>query len=239
MQEPRPIIALDFEDKQQVATFLQRFPQNEALYLKVGMELYYREGAAIVQWLKEQGHAVFLDLKLHDIPNTVEKSMRQLARLGVDLTNVHAAGGLEMMEAARRGLLAGCAREQKVPDLIAVTQLTSTTEAAMQRDQLIERTLAESVAHYAQTAAQAGLQGVVCSALEVPQIHVATTTNFGCLTPGIRPKGAEVQDQARVVTPAQAKKLGSRWIVVGRPITQAENPYATYCAIKNEWNGVD
>lgn len=229
MRESRPIIALDFPSFDAVKTFLARFPQNESLYVKVGMELYYAAGPEIVRYIKGLGHAVFLDLKLHDIPNTVEAAMRVLGQLGVDMTNVHAAGGLEMMKAARRGLGVG-------PKLIAVTQLTSTSEAQMQADQNIQTSLAEAVVHYATKTAEAGLDGVVCSAHEVAAIKAATAPSFTCLTPGIRPAGAEVGDQKRVMTPEQARVIGADYIVVGRPITQASDPVAAYQAIYKAWN---
>lgn len=232
----RPIIALDFPDLAQVKKFLKSFPAEESLFVKVGMELFYSEGPSVVRFLKDQGHDVFLDLKLHDIPNTVESAMKRLAALGVSLTNVHAAGGIEMMEAAKRGLADGTPIGQESPKLIAVTQLTSTSETQMQTDQLIPVTLAESVTHYATCAAKAGLDGVVCSAHEVAQIKEATNPEFVCLTPGIRPKTAAVGDQKRVMTPSEARKIGSDYIVVGRPITQADNPYEAYQSIKNEWN---
>jgi orotidine-5'-phosphate decarboxylase len=233
----RPIIALDFPSKSEVQLFLEKFPVDESLFLKVGMELFYQEGPEIVRWLKSLGHSVFLDLKLHDIPNTVERSMTGLAKLGVDITNVHAAGGIKMMEAAKLGLKKGTAPGQQVPLLIAVTQLTSTSEEQMHQDQLINVSLEESVIHYASCAEKAGLAGVVCSALEAEAIHRATSDTFVCLTPGIRPSGSAVGDQKRVVTPSEAKKIGSTYIVVGRPITQAKQPYEAYQIIKNEWNG--
>lgn len=234
----RPIIALDFPDLEEVKKFLKSFPAEESLFVKVGMELFYSEGPEVVRFLKAQGHDVFLDLKLHDIPNTVASAMKRIAALGVAITNVHAAGGVEMMKAAKDGLVAGTPAGQKVAQLIAVTQLTSTSEAQMQTDQLISVSLAESVAHYAKCAEKAGLDGVVCSAQEVTLIKEATTPSFICLTPGIRPKQAAVGDQKRVMTPGDARKIGSDYIVVGRPITQAENPYQAYQAIKEEWNGV-
>ncbi|HFI0695329.1 TPA: orotidine-5'-phosphate decarboxylase [Streptococcus suis] len=229
MKENRPIIALDFAGREEVEAFLNEFPAQEKLYVKVGMELYYAEGPSIISYLKDCGHSIFLDLKLHDIPNTVESAMRVLAKLGVDMTNVHAAGGVEMMQAARRGLGSDAV-------LIAVTQLTSTSEEQMRSDQNIQTSLQDAVVHYAQKAAQAGLDGVVCSANEVSLIKSATSSDFVCLTPGIRPAGGEVGDQKRVMTPAEAARIGSDYIVVGRPITRAENPYQTYLAIKEEWN---
>ncbi|MDT2783358.1 orotidine-5'-phosphate decarboxylase [Enterococcus asini] len=234
----RPIIALDFPDLEEVKKFLKSFPEEESLFVKVGMELFYSEGPEVVRFLKAQGHDVFLDLKLHDIPNTVASAMKRIAALGVTITNVHAAGGVEMMTAAKEGLVAGTPDGQKVAKLIAVTQLTSTSETQMQTDQLISVSLTESVAHYAKCAEKAGLDGVVCSAQEVALIKKATNPAFICLTPGIRPKQAAVGDQKRVMTPGDARKIGSDYIVVGRPITQAENPYQAYQAIKEEWNGV-
>lgn len=234
--DKRPIIALDFSSQQEVEVFLERFPKEEALYVKIGMELFYQEGPPIVRWLKQQGHDIFLDLKLHDIPNTVEKAMTGIAKLGVSMTNVHAAGGIKMMQAAKKGLLAGTTANDTCPLLIAVTQLTSTSEKAMHAEQLIQVPLIKSVTHYATCAQAAGLAGVVCSAQEAQAIHQATSETFICLTPGIRPKGSAVGDQQRIVTPADAKKMGATFIVVGRPITQASDPYSAYCAIKNEWN---
>lgn len=229
MTEQRPIIALDFPSFEDVKAFLAKFPEEEKLYLKVGMELYYAAGPAIITFLKQGGHSVFLDLKLHDIPNTVKSAMAVLARLGVDMTNVHAAGGVEMMKAAREGLGQG-------PILIAVTQLTSTSEEQMKDFQNIQTSLAESVVHYAKKTAEAGLDGVVCSAHEVAVIREAAGQDFICLTPGIRPSGAEVGDQKRVMSPAQARAIGSSYIVVGRPITQAVDPLAAYRSIKAEWS---
>ena len=229
MRESRPVIALDFPSFDAVKKFLAQFPAEESLYLKVGMELYYATGPEIVSYLKDLGHSVFLDLKLHDIPNTVKSAMKVLSHLGVDMTNVHAAGGVEMMKAAREGL----GKEAK---LIAVTQLTSTSEEQMRDFQNIQTSLQESVIHYAKKTAEAGLDGVVCSAQEVKLIKEATSKDFICLTPGIRPAGAAVGDQKRVMTPADAYQIGSDYIVVGRPITQATDPVATYHAIKDEWN---
>lgn len=229
MRETRPVIALDFPTFEDVKTFLALFPEEEKLYVKIGMELYYAIGPEIVRYVKSLGHSVFLDLKLHDIPNTVKSAMALLANLGVDMTNVHAAGGVEMMKAAREGLGQG-------PMLIAVTQLTSTSEEQMQDYQNIQTSLAQSVVHYAQKTAEAGLDGVVCSAHEVKAIKEATGKDFICLTPGIRPAGSVIGDQKRVMTPADAQAIGSDYIVVGRPITQAENPLVAYKAIKEEWN---
>ena len=220
MRENRPVIALDFPTFEDVKAFLAKFPADEKLYVKIGMELYYAAGPEIVRYVKE----------LHDIPNTVKSAMRVLSNLGVDMTNVHAAGGVEMMKAAREGLGDG-------PILIAVTQLTSTSEEQMRDFQNIQTTLQESVVHYAKKTAEAGLDGVVCSAHEVAKIKEATNEDFVCLTPGIRPAGAAVGDQKRVMTPANARQIGSDYIVVGRPITQADDPVAAYHDIKAQWNG--
>ena len=232
----RPIIALDFSTWQEVEDFLLFFPEEEKLFVKIGMELFYQEGPEIVRYLKEAGHNVFLDLKLHDIPNTVEKAMRGLAKLGVDLTCVHAAGGIRMMEAAMRGLKEGTPEGGKRPLLLAITQLTSTSEEEMHADQLIEVSLEKSVIHYASCAKKAGLDGVVSSAWEVEAIKETAGDEFVCLTPGIRPEGTVVGDQTRVVTPSQAREIGSTFIVVGRPITQATDPYEAYRAIQTEWS---
>ncbi|MCQ8265122.1 orotidine-5'-phosphate decarboxylase [Streptococcus suis] len=232
MREERPIIALDFASFDEVKNFLSQFPLDEKLYVKVGMELYYAVGPEIVRYIKSLGHSIFLDLKLHDIPNTVESAMRVLSRLEVDMTNVHAAGGVEMMQAARRGLGSKAV-------LIAVTQLTSTSEKQMQSDQNIQTSLEESVVHYAKSVKKAGLDGVVCSAHEVLAIKEATELDFICLTPGIRPSGSASGDQKRIMTPRQAAEIGSSYIVVGRPITQAKNPLQAYQAIKQEWNDDD
>ncbi|SKA15892.1 orotidine-5'-phosphate decarboxylase [Pilibacter termitis] len=236
MFEKRPVIALDFHCKEEVEKFLAQFDSNEQLYIKIGMELFYQEGPSIVTYLKELGHSVFLDLKLHDIPNTVKSAMIGLAKMGVDMVNVHAAGGFEMMKQAIEGLEEGTPEGAKRPILIAVTQLTSTSEEDMHRDQLIQVPIENSVVHYARRAREAGLDGVVCSALEVAMIKRATDKNFICLTPGIRPKGAEVGDQKRVKTPSEARRIGSDYIVVGRPITLAEKPVDAYHEILKDWN---
>ena len=233
----RPVIALDFPSQVEVETFLRQFPENESLFVKVGMELFYKEGPSVVKYLIDAGHDVFLDLKLHDIPNTVQSAMKNIASLGVKITNVHAAGGKEMMKAALKGLEEGTPVGSTRPELIAVTQLTSTSEEQMQNDQLISVSLKQSVQHYAKITQESGLDGVVCSALEVAVIKEATNPEFICLTPGIRPSDSEVGDQKRVVTPSKAQEIGSSYIVVGRPITKANNPYESYLSIKNEWNG--
>lgn len=232
----RPIIALDFSTWQEVEDFLRFFPEEEKLFVKIGMELFYQEGPEIVRYLKDAGHDVFLDLKLHDIPNTVEKAMRGLAKLGVDVTCVHAAGGIRMMEAAMRGLEEGTPEGGKRPLILAITQLTSTSEEEMHADQLIEVPLEKSVIHYANCAKKAGLDGVVSSAWEVEAIKETAGDEFVCLTPGIRPEGTVAGDQTRVVTPSQAREIGSTFIVVGRPITQATDPYEAYRTIQTEWS---
>ncbi|MBR2763952.1 MAG: orotidine-5'-phosphate decarboxylase [Lactococcus sp.] len=212
----------------EVKSFLSKFEIDEQLYLKVGMELFYAAGPDIVKYMKSLGHDVFLDLKLHDIPNTVKSAMKVIRHLGVDLTNVHAAGDVEMMSEALDGL-AGTTQ------LIAVTQLTSTSEQQMHDFQNIQSSLTDSVIHYAKKTQEAGLAGVVCSAQEVAMIKQATTSEFICLTPGIRPLGAAVGDQKRVMTPSQARAIGSDFIVVGRPITQASEPVSAYQKIRKEW----
>lgn len=226
--ENRPVIAMDFPGMSEVKAFLKQFDKAEQLYLKVGMELFYAAGPDVIKYIKSLGHDVFLDLKLHDIPNTVKSAMRVIRHLEVDLTNVHAAGGVEMMAEALDGL-AGTTK------LIAVTQLTSTSENQMHDFQNIQTSLTDSVIHYAKKTQEAGLAGVVCSAQEVEMIKAATSKEFICLTPGIRPIGAAVGDQKRVMTPAKAREIGSDFIVVGRPITQAENPSEAYNLIKSQW----
>jgi orotidine-5'-phosphate decarboxylase len=231
------IIALDFSEKQQVVDFLQPF-KDEKLMVKVGMELFYAEGPAIVQSIKDAGHEIFLDLKLHDIPNTVKGGMKSLARLGVDMVNVHAAGGKEMMESALEGLDAGVSAGGKRPYCIAVTQLTSTSENQMKTEQLIKVPLQDSVLHYAELTKQAGLDGVVCSAQEAGLIRLRIGKDFLTVSPGIRPAGNVVGDQKRVATPQFAREEGVSAIVVGRPITKADNPLESYLSIKQEWEGV-
>jgi len=230
----KPIIALDFSSRKAVEDFLKLF-ENEELFVKIGMELYYQEGPSIVSYVKSKGHKIFLDLKLHDIPNTVENAMRGIAKLGVDMVNVHAAGGIQMIQAAKRGLIAGTSEGNTIPQLIAVTQLTSITDESMKTEQLIPVSLIESVIHYAKIAYQAGADGVVCSALEVEALDQVLPKEFLKVTPGIRPLSSEVNDQKRVTTPSLAKTYGSTHIVVGRPITQANDPKAAYDAIVKEW----
>lgn len=233
MLNTKPIIALDFPGEQDVLTFLAQF--DEKLFVKIGMELYMQEGPSIVSKVKEQGHDIFLDLKLHDIPNTVKSAMKGLARLGVDLVNVHAAGGRAMMEGALEGLEAGTAAGQTRAALIAVTQLTSTTEQQMQQEQKIALTLNESVLHYAQLTKQAGLNGVVCSVHEANAIREACGEDFLRVTPGIRMLGGDAHDQKRIATPDGAKQDGSSLIVVGRAITGAQNPVEAYKQVCQLW----
>lgn len=230
------IIALDFPNLQETKQFLQPFG-SEKLFVKVGMELYYQNSSAIISYLKEQGHDVFLDLKLHDIPNTVKMAMKGLAGIGADLVNVHAAGGKRMMEAALEGLDAGTPSGQIRPLCIAVTQLTSTTQEQMNEEQNIQGTVEDSVLRYASVAHQSGLDGVVCSTHEVQKIHEVISPKFLTVTPGIRNATGETHDQARIATPDQARKLGSDFIVVGRSITKADNPLEAYLSMKKAWEG--
>lgn len=225
----KPIIALDFPSRSEAEEFLSKF--EEPLFVKVGMELFYQEGPDLVRSIKSMGHQIFLDLKLHDIPNTVEAAMRGLAKLGVDLTNVHAAGGFEMMQAAKRGL------DGSGTKLIAVTQLTSTDESQMHEDQLVYVSLEESVLHYAKQAKRAGLDGVVCSVLEAEGISQSCGNEFLKVTPGIRLAEGSADDQKRIATPEKAREQGSTHIVVGRAITKSADPVASYHQIRNEWSG--
>ncbi|MBQ8813295.1 MAG: orotidine-5'-phosphate decarboxylase [Lachnospiraceae bacterium] len=218
------IVACDFSSKAEVMSFLDKFTEEKP-FVKIGMELYYAEGPAIVREIKERGHKIFLDLKLHDIPNTVKKSMSVLSRLDVDMTNLHAAGTVAMMEAAVEGLTRP---DGTRPMLIAVTQLTSTSQERMESDLLIEKPLDEVVMHYASCAKKAGLDGIVCSPLEAGKVHDRCGENFVTVTPGVRFADGEVGDQVRVTTPAKAKEIGSDYIVVGRPITAAADPVAAY-----------
>jgi orotidine-5'-phosphate decarboxylase len=231
------IIALDFANKAEVLEFLKPF-DDEQLFVKVGMELFYSEGPAILEELKARNHKIFLDLKLHDIPNTVKSAMKVIAGLGCDLVNVHAAGGSAMMAAALEGLEAGTAAGGKRPYCIAVTQLTSTTEEQVRTEQSIGLSLIESVLNYAELTKKSGLDGVVCSPQEAGRIHERIGTDFLTVTPGIRPLGSDLQDQKRTATPRLAREQGVSAIVVGRPITRSENPLESYLSIKNEWKGV-
>ncbi len=218
------IIACDFDSAEKTFAFLDRFTGRKP-FVKIGMELYYAEGPSIVREIKKRGHKIFLDLKLHDIPNTVKKSMAVLSRLDVDMTNLHAAGTVRMMEAAIEGLTRP---DGTRPLLIAVTQLTSTDQESMQKDLLIKENIADVVMHYAHNAKIAGLDGVVCSPLEAGKVHETCGTGFLTVTPGVRFADGDIGDQKRVMTPAEAKKIGSDYIVVGRPITAAEDPVAAY-----------
>ena len=223
------IIACDFKDKADTLAFLDQF-QEEKPFVKIGMELFYGEGPDIVRAIKDRGHKIFLDLKLHDIPNTVKKAMQNLARLGVDMTNVHAAGTIDMMRAAQEGLGADAL-------LIAVTQLTSTTEERMQRELLIGAPIADTVAHYARNTKEAGLNGVVCSPLEAALVKEACGRDFITVTPGIRFADGDVGDQKRIMTPALARETGTEFIVVGRPITQAADVVAAYRRVCKDFLG--
>ena len=218
------IIALDFDSKEKVFSFLDQFTEEKP-FVKIGMELYYAEGPDIVRQIKARGHKIFLDLKLHDIPNTVKKAMAVLSGLDMDMTNLHAAGTKAMMEAAIEGLTRP---DGTRPLLIAVTQLTSTSQERMEADLLIHEPLDQVVMHYAQCAAEAHLDGVVCSPLEAGKVHETCGKNFLTVTPGVRFADGEVGDQVRVTTPERAKEIGSDYIVVGRPITQAADPVAAY-----------
>lgn len=227
------IIALDFDSRERTLTFLDQFTQEKP-FVKIGMELYYAEGPAIVREIKARGHKIFLDLKLHDIPNTVKKAMAVLSGLDIDMLNLHAAGTKAMMEAALEGLTRP---DGTRPLLIAVTQLTSTSQERMEQDLLIEKPLDQVVMHYAKCAADAGLAGVVCSPLEAGKVHEVCGKDFVTVTPGVRFAGGDVGDQVRVTTPAKAKELGSDYIVVGRPVTQAEDPVAAYRRCVSEFVG--
>ena len=218
------IIALDFKNGAEAMSFLEKF-NEERPFVKIGMELFYAEGAPMVRKIKERGHKIFLDLKLHDIPNTVQKSMAVLSNLDVDMTNLHAAGTKEMMEAALTGLTRA---DGTRPILIAVTQLTSTSEERMKNELLINAPMEEVVMKYAENACEAGLDGVVCSPLEAGRVHETCGKSFLTITPGIRFAGGETGDQVRITTPAKAKEIGSDYIVVGRPITEADDPVAAY-----------
>ena len=218
------IIACDFASAEDTFRFLDKF-EGKKPFVKIGMELYYAEGPAIVREIKRRGHKIFLDLKLHDIPNTVKKAMSVLSHLDVDMTNLHAAGTKRMMEAAIEGLTKP---DGTRPLLIAVTQLTSTDQETMENDLLIKEPIAEVVMHYAQCAKDAGLDGVVCSPLEAGKVHERCGAGFVTVTPGVRFADGDKGDQKRVMTPEEAKKIGSDYIVVGRPITAAEDPVAAY-----------
>lgn len=227
------IIACDFADRKEVFAFLDRF-EDKKPFVKIGMELFYAEGPQIVRDIKARGHKIFLDLKLHDIPNTVKKAMKVLSSLDVDMCNVHAAGTSRMMKAAIEGLTRP---DGSRPLLIAVTQLTSTDAEIMEKELLIKEPLEDVVAHYAKNAAESGLDGVVCSPLEAKKVHNACGAGFLTVTPGVRFADGEIADQKRVMSPAQAKAEGSDYIVVGRPVTQAADPVAAYMRCVEEFVG--
>lgn len=228
------ILACDFSNKEQMTEFFKTFnPQNTKPYLKIGMELFYAEGPDIVKWLKDKGYPIFLDLKLHDIPTTVYKAMKNLAQLRVDMVNVHAAGGHDMMRLAVEGLNEGS--NNKVPLLIAVTMLTSTSPTMMHEELLIAEEMQKTVVHYARNAKTSGLDGVVCSAKETSMIKQHCGNNFITVTPGIRYADGEKGDQVRVMTPQQANSVGSDYIVVGRTITNAKNPTEMYKKVYNDF----
>ena len=228
------IAALDFENKEKTLAFLDQFEGTEKPFVKIGMELFYAEGPQVVREIKARGHKIFLDLKLHDIPNTVKKAMAVLSRLDVDMVNLHAAGTRAMMEAALEGLTRP---DGSRPLLLAVTQLTSTSQERMTQELLIDRPLDQVVLAYAKNAAAAGLDGVVCSPLEAGQVHTACGDKFLTVTPGVRFADGDVGDQVRVTTPERARQLGSDYIVVGRPITQAADPVAAYHRAVKEFLG--
>ena len=227
------IIACDFDSKEKTIAFLDKFT-NQKPFVKIGMELFYAEGPEIIREIKSRGHKIFLDLKLHDIPNTVKKAMAVLSRLDVDMCNLHAGGTIKMMEAALEGLTRP---DGTRPLLIAVTQLTSTDQESMENDLLIKEPIDKVVMHYAENAKKAGLDGVVCSPLEAEKVHSTCGKEFVTVTPGVRFADGDVGDQKRVMTPAQAKEIGSDYIVVGRPITAAEDPVAAYDRCVREFIG--
>ena len=227
------IVACDFASAEETLAFLDKFT-DEKPYVKIGMELFYAEGPQIVRQIKQRGHKIFLDLKLHDIPNTVKKAMKVLSGLDVDMCNLHAGGTIAMMEEALEGLTRP---DGTRPLLIAVTQLTSTDQERMEKDLLIEKPLEEVVDHYAANAKKAGLDGVVCSPLEASKVHETCGEDFLTVTPGVRFADGDAGDQVRITTPARAKEIGSDYIVVGRPITQAEDPVAAYKRCISEFVG--
>lgn len=235
MRNSKVIVALDFKNKEEVANFLDQF-KDESLYVKVGMELFYGEGPAIVKMIKEKGHKIFLDLKLHDIPHTVKQAMKQLAKLDCDIVNVHASGSIAMMKAAIAGLEEGKVGDKR-PLCIAVTCLTSLDQEVLDNELLIHEPLEKVVVHWASNAQKAGLDGVVCSPLESKPIHDALGNDFLTVTPGIRLAGNNVDDQKRVTTPAKARELTSSYIVVGRSITAAKDPVAAYKEVSRQFDG--
>ncbi|MFI3278226.1 MAG: orotidine-5'-phosphate decarboxylase [Rikenellaceae bacterium] len=229
------IVACDFSSAEETFAFLDSFKeQSRKPFVKIGMELFYAEGPEIVRQIKARGHQIFLDLKLHDIPNTVKKAMSVLSRLDVDMCNLHAAGTIEMMKYAVEGLTRA---DGSRPILLAVTQLTSTSEERMQKDLLINATISDTIVHYSKNAKEAGLDGVVCSPLESGMVHDACGEEFLTVTPGVRFADGDVADQVRVTTPAKAREIGSNYIVVGRPITAASDPVAAYLRCVEEFVG--
>ena len=225
------IIACDFKNKEETLKFLDLFEQDK-LFLKIGMELFYAEGPEIVREIKARGHKIFLDLKLHDIPNTVEKAMKSLSALDIDMCNVHAAGTIDMMKAGLKGLTI---EDGTRPILIAVTQLTSTSEERMQKELLINKPIDEVVIKYALNTKEAGLDGIVCSPLEASKVKENCGKGFLCITPGVRFETDDVGDQVRITTPKRAKEIGSDYIVVGRPITKSDNPVEAYRKCKQDF----
>ena len=225
------IIACDFKNKEETLKFLDLFEQDK-LFLKIGMELFYAEGPEIVREIKARGHKIFLDLKLHDIPNTVEKAMKSLSALDNDMCNVHAAGTIDMMKAGLKGLTK---EDGTRPILIAVTQLTSTSEERMQKELLINKPIDEVVIKYALNTKEAGLDGIVCSPLEASKVKENCGKGFLCITPGVRFETDDVGDQVRITTPKRAKEIGSDYIVVGRPITKSDNPVEAYRKCKQDF----
>ncbi|TCP29120.1 orotidine-5'-phosphate decarboxylase [Scopulibacillus darangshiensis] len=231
------IIALDVASKEEMRTLLDKINPSEPLYVKVGMELFYQEGLDLVKELKSNDHKVFLDLKLHDIPTTVKKAMRGLAKLNVDMVNVHAAGGSEMMKAALEGLEEGTSNNKR-PICLAVTQLTSTDQAMLENEVLIDKPLNDVIGSYGQTAYASGLDGVVCSPWEAKLVKNGTSPDFLTVTPGIRLASDSVNDQKRVATPGKAKELGCDYIVVGRSIIKAQDPRFAYEKVLTEWRTI-
>ena len=234
MKRKDVIVALDFPDRQTTLDFLDRFPEGEKPFVKIGMELYYAEGPSIVREIRQRGHRVFLDLKLHDIPNTVKRTMSVLSKLDVDMVNLHASGGSAMMKAALEGLTRP---DGSRPLLIAVTQLTSTDAAALKRELLIDTPMQETVLRYARNAAECGLDGVVCSPLEAADVKRRCGADFLTVTPGIRFADGDIGDQKRIMTPEKASGAGCDSIVVGRPVTQAPDPVAAYRRCVREFVG--
>lgn len=236
MDRTKPIVALDYATKDEAIKFLNQFP-NEQLNVKIGMELFYSGGNDFIDEVNKRGHEIFLDLKLHDIPNTVKSAMKVLARMQVAMVNVHAAGGGAMMKAAKEGLIEGTPKGQKRPIIIAVTQLTSTTQEQLEKEQLVHATIEESVLNYAKLAHESGLDGIVCSPLEAESIRKKISDDFYTVTPGVRLEKNLVKsdDQHRIATPYTAALDGSHYIVVGRPITQATDAVAAYEEVKTGW----